>query len=84
MCIVKRGREARDGAKAEISLDWDCVSSLQSPVSANRTGGSVIFGLQLQENEVKKKRNNKPNQQTIERDCKSFGSNVVRLFEIAA
>lgn len=55
MCIVKRGREARDGAKAEISLDWDCVSSLQSPVSANRTGGSVIFGLQLQENEVKKK-----------------------------
>lgn len=61
LCVVKRGWEARDGAKAEFSLDWDCVSSLQSPVSANRTGGSVIFGLQLQENEVKKK---KPTNQT--------------------
>jgi len=39
----ERGREPGDGAKEKTSLDWDSVSSLQSPVSANHMGSSVIF-----------------------------------------
>lgn len=47
------GREPEDGVKAKTSLDWDSISSLQSPVSAARMGSSVIFGLQLQKGKKK-------------------------------
>lgn len=69
----ERGWEPGDRAKAKTSLDRDCISSLQSPVSANHMGSSVIFGLRLQKKEKEKN--------PIERDCKSFGQNVLRLLK---
>lgn len=47
----ERRLDPGDGGKAKPSLEWDreWISSLQSPGSANRTGSSVILGLQLQE-----------------------------------